>query len=245
MDTLCRLFARGYLGPNSTLADVHVVNAKAASAVGNSLATSDSCPTFNDVSGGDYVDKWDSIYLPPIVKRLSKLIEGNLTLDASDLSLFPYLCGFESQITRKISPFCGVFQPEEILQYEYRQDLRYYYGTGKKTRLHRQACISGSSFPNLTITGAGAFKNSSVMFPVVQGVVDLLSGGPGVVAKAADGQTKTLPRLIVSFTHDNQINELASLLGVFDGQKPLPADRMDSDRVSIPSNPHLSRRAAQ
>ena len=83
------------------------------------------------------------------------------------------------------------------------------------------------------------------MFPVVQGVVDLLSGGPGVVAKAADGQTKTLPRLIVSFTHDNQINELASLLGVFDGQKPLPADRMDSDRVSIPSNPHLSRRAAQ
>lgn len=128
----CRLFARGYLGPNSTLADVHAVNAKDASAVGNSLATSDSCPTFKDVSGGDYVDKWDSIYLPPIVKRLSKLIEGNLTLDASDLSLFPYLCGFETQITRRVSPFCGVFRPDEILQYEYRQDLRYYYGTGKK-----------------------------------------------------------------------------------------------------------------
>jgi acid phosphatase len=131
-----RLFARGYLGPNSTLADVHVVNAKDASAVGNSLATSDSCPAFKDVSGGDYVDEWDSIYLPPIVKRLNRLIDGNLTLDASDLSLFPYLCGFESQITRRVSAFCGVFRPDEILQYEYRQDLRYYYGTGKKSGFH-------------------------------------------------------------------------------------------------------------
>jgi acid phosphatase len=131
-----RLFARGYLGPNSTLADVHVVNAKDASAVGNSLATSDSCPTFKDVSGGEYVDEWDSIYLPPIVKRLNRLIDGNLTLDASDLSLFPYLCGFESQITRRVSAFCGVFRPDEILQYEYRQDLRYYYGTGKKSGFH-------------------------------------------------------------------------------------------------------------
>lgn len=74
------------------------------------------------------------------------------------------------------------------------------------------------------------------MFPVLQGVVDLLSAGPGGFAKTSDGQSKPLPPLIVAFTHDNQINELASLLGVFDGQKPLPADRIDPDRVSIPSH---------
>jgi acid phosphatase len=59
------------------------------------------------------------------------LIRGNLTLTDSQVSIFPYLCGFESHITGSVSPFCGIFTKKEIQQYEYRQDLRYYYGTGK------------------------------------------------------------------------------------------------------------------
>lgn len=70
----------------------------------------------------------------------------------------------------------------------------------------------------------------TVMMPVLQGIVDLLQEGPGVTANTTDGTTE-LPRLIVAFTHDNQINELASVLGVFDEQKALAADKMDKDRV--------------
>ncbi|KAJ9245274.1 hypothetical protein DTO169E5_1141 [Paecilomyces variotii] len=203
-----RLFARGYLGPNSSYGDIYVVNADTASAIGNSLATSDSCPNFHDSSGGTYASTWDSIYLPPITKRLNNLLKGNLTFSDSDVSNFPYLCGFESQITGSRSPWCDVLENEEILQYEYRQDLRYYYGTGP-----------------------GAEKNMTVMMPVLQGVVDLLQKGPNTTAVSGDNGTITLPQLIVAFTHDNQINELASILGVFDHQVPLSWTRIDWDRV--------------
>ncbi|KAL2869188.1 putative histidine acid phosphatase [Aspergillus lucknowensis] len=206
-----RLFARGYLGPNSSFADIYAINVDAVGAAGNSLATSDQCPNFEDASGGDYAATWDSIYLPPITKRLNRLIRGNLTLTDSQVSIFPYLCGFETQITGKASPFCNIFTKEEILQYEYRQDLRYYYGTG-----------------------AGAGKNMTVMYPVLQGIVNLLKEGPEATAETTGG-TEKLPPLIMAFTHDNQINELASLLGVFDRQKPLSARRIDHDRIYVSS----------
>ncbi|KAL2827532.1 histidine phosphatase superfamily [Aspergillus cavernicola] len=206
-----RLFARGYLGPNSSFADIYVINADATGAAGNSLATSDQCPNFKDASGGDYGTTWDSIYLPPITKRLNALIRGNLTLTDSQVSIFPYLCGFETQITGSTSPFCEIFTKKEILQYEYRQDLRYYYGTG-----------------------AGAGKNMTVMYPVLQGIVDLLKDGPEATTETSNG-TEKLPPLIMAFTHDNQINELASLLGVFDKQKPLSAKRIDSNRIYVSS----------
>lgn len=179
--------------------------------MGNSLATSDSCPTFADSSGSGYADVYDNIYLPPIATRLNALLKGNLNLTASDVSNFPYLCGFESQILRRISPFCAVFTEQETLQYEYRQDLRYWYGTG-----------------------LGAYKNASVQLPLLQGVVDLLSSGPKTsVAGSANGDN-TLGPLTVAFTHDNQINELVSILGVFDQQKALPSTSRDSSRVSAP-----------
>lgn len=89
------------------------------------------CPNFKDTSGGTYASTWDKIYLPPITKRLNKKISGNLTLTDDQVSIFPYLCGFETQITGSRSPWCDVFTPNEILQYEHRQDLRYYYGTGE------------------------------------------------------------------------------------------------------------------
>ncbi|OJJ62518.1 hypothetical protein ASPSYDRAFT_649305 [Aspergillus sydowii CBS 593.65] len=207
-----RLFARGYLGPNSTFANIHAIDSKATGAAGNSLATSDQCPNFEDASGGDYSTTWDSIYLPPITKRLNKLIHGNLTLTDSQVSIFPYLCGFESQITGSISPFCDIFTEKEILEYEYRQDLRYYYGTG-----------------------AGAGKNMTVQYPVLQGIVNLLKEGPDATTESSNGSEK-LPPLIVAFTHDNQINELASILGVFDNQQPLSAKKVDNDRVFVSSH---------
>ncbi|KAF7593111.1 hypothetical protein BBP40_012056 [Aspergillus hancockii] len=211
-DLRFRLFSRGYLGPNSSYGDVYVVNSKASDAVGNSLATSDQCPYFKDASGGESSSEWQKTYLPPITKRLNGKLSGNLTLTDDQVSLFPYLCGFETQITGRVSPWCDVFTKEEILEYEYAQDLRYYYGTGP-----------------------GVGKNMTVMLPVLQGVVNLLKEGPSVTAEKGN-DTIQLPPLVVAFTHDNQINELASILGVFDEQKPLMSNKRDDDRIYVSSN---------
>ncbi|KIX07340.1 uncharacterized protein Z518_01993 [Rhinocladiella mackenziei CBS 650.93] len=209
-----RLFTRGYIGPNATsLGRVYPILATDPSVVGNSLATSDACTTFEDSSGSDYTNVWDDIYLPPIAARLNKLIRGSLNLTASDVSNFPYLCGFESQIMRSVSPFCDVFTEEEIMQYEYRQDLRYWYGTGP-----------------------GALNNASVMLPVIQGVVDILTSGPETQVKGStDDGTGELGPLAVAFTHDNQINELVSCLGIFDNQPALSAQSMNESRIYVSS----------
>jgi acid phosphatase len=74
----------------------------------------------------------------------------------------------------------------------------------------------------------------TVQFPVLQGIVNLLKEGPNATTETSSGSEK-LPPLIVAFTHDNQINELASILGVFDNQEPLSAQRIDRDRVSLTS----------
>ncbi|KAG8627886.1 hypothetical protein KVT40_003759 [Elsinoe batatas] len=118
-----RLFGRGYLGPNSSLADIHVVTASQPSALGNSLATSDQCPTFKDTSGSPKTTAWDAEYLPKIIGRLNRMIEGGFELNATDVPKLPYLCGYETQITGRRSPWCDVFKESEILDYEYRQDI--------------------------------------------------------------------------------------------------------------------------
>jgi len=118
------------MGPNSTLGDVYVLKSSDPRAVANSLAPSDLCPNYHDNSAGDLGTEWNSIYLPSISRRLNKLIDGDLNLTDSDVSNFPYLCGFETRITGSKSPFCDVFTKPETLRYEYAQALRYYYGNG-------------------------------------------------------------------------------------------------------------------
>jgi acid phosphatase len=205
------LFARGYIGPNATdVGSVYAILASDWSASGNSLATTDTCPAYDDDSGSEQTTEWSSIYLPPIVRRLQKLITGNLKLTTSDVSNFPYLCGFETQIARERSPFCDVFSRKETLQYEYQQDLRYWYGTGP-----------------------GSYNNKSVILPVIQGVVDILRSGPDTPVIEQNGEEGVLGPLTVAFTHDNQINQMVSSLGIFDVQPPLPSDQMNNSRVRI------------
>lgn len=200
-------FVRGFLGTTATtLGMVISVDSKASSAVlGNSLSPSDLCPAFVDGNGGTPATIWDSIYLPPITKRLNKLIKGNLTFLDSDTTIFPYLCGFESQITGSLSPWCSTFTNAELKQYEYRQDLRYYYGTG----------------PGVSLA-------STMMLPFLKSLVGLLQEGPGVQGKFSNGSAYTLNNLIVAFANDGQLNELATATGVFDDQPVMLGTKIPS-----------------
>jgi acid phosphatase len=209
------MFVRGFLGTNSdTLGTVITVNSTGSSeALGDSLSPSDLCPAFADGNGGTYATTWDSIYLPPITARLNTLLTGNLTFTDSDVSNFPYLCGFESQITGYLSPWCGVFTDEELKNYEYRQDLRYYYGTGPGTGLA-----------------------STMMLPFLNNLVQLLAQGPGITGTYPNGSTFTLPDLIMAFANDGQLTEFSAAVGVFDNQTPLSGTAIPADWLYIASH---------
>ena len=124
-------YARAFGGPNATTTGkIVILNSTYPLSGGNTLATSDNCPSYIDNSGGNYTSTWAGIYIPQIKARISKYITGNFTFANSEVALIGYLCGFETQILGRRSQFCDVFTEEEMRDYEYAQDLRYWYGTG-------------------------------------------------------------------------------------------------------------------
>jgi hypothetical protein len=203
-----RLFAQGFVGPNATdLTTIYALNASDPASWGNTLAPSDLCKAYNDAGGGPAKDLWDSMYLPPIVARLNAKIQDDLSLTTSQVDQIPYLCGFETQITGRRSPFCDIFTDEEILQYEYAQDLRYWYGTGLGSDIEKYQ-----------------------MLPVVDMTVQRFVDGPNATYKAGNG-TFVPPKIMANFANDGQINQLAAAIGVFDNQQQLPGNMSLPNRI--------------
>ncbi|KAF2158421.1 hypothetical protein M409DRAFT_71657 [Zasmidium cellare ATCC 36951] len=204
-----RLFARGYLGPNATTAgEIYSIESKDPRSIANSLAPSDLCPNYEDNGGGASGTTWAEIYLPPIVNRINTLLHG-LHFNSSDVNIFPYLCGFETQIAGKRSPWCDVFTDDEILQYEYAQDLRYWYGTGLGTDLEK-----------------------NMMLPFLTALVQRFVDGPNATYPSNTSSSSFHPNpLIATFTNDGQVNQLAAALGVFDNEAQLPATHIPHNRL--------------
>ncbi|CAO2651363.1 Nn.00g039330.m01.CDS01 [Neocucurbitaria sp. VM-36] len=196
-----RLFAQGFLGPNSTeLATIYALNSSDPSSWMNSLATSDLCKAYDDEGGSPYKDEWDAIYLPPIRSRINAMIHGDFNFTQWDISIIPYLCGFETQITGRRSPFCDVYTEEEILQYEYAQDLRYWYGNGLGTDIEKYQ-----------------------MLPIVDMVAQRFVDGPNATY-AVGNSTFVPPKIMAAFSNDGQINQIIAALGVFDNEPQLPGN---------------------
>ncbi|KAM5349420.1 hypothetical protein ACJ41O_005925 [Fusarium nematophilum] len=203
-----KLFVHGFLGTNSSLGTVVSVTGRGMPAhLGDTLAPGDMCPAFKDDSSKQQ-EAWRSIWLPPFKKRLSQYIDGELELDDAHWQDFPYVCGFESQITGRLSPFCDTFTQEELEQYEYQQDLRYYYGVGP-----------------------GADVASKMMTPFLNALIQRFVDGPDAKGRDFDGNTFKLPKLLMNFLNDGQLNQLVVASGVFDKQKALPLDRIPEDRL--------------
>lgn len=210
-----KFFIQGYLG--FTAAEfgsvISVTSTEYTGNIGNSLSPSDQCPNFYDSSGGDYATEWADVYLPPIQERLQALIKGNFTFETNDISQMPYICGFHSQMFGTLSPWCNVFTDYELQQYEYAQDIRYYYGLGPGTVLEQ-----------------------TMMMPFLNSLVGLLNHGPGINGTAANGSTFTLPNLLVTFINDGQLVELITASGVFDNETALSGTEMNKDRHFIASH---------
>lgn len=203
-----RLFAQGFLGPNATeLATIYALNSSDPTSWMNSLATSDLCKAYSDNGGSPYKDEWDAIYLPPIRARLNARIHGSFNFTQAEVGIVPYLCGFETQITGRRSAFCDVFTDNEILQYEYSQDLRYWYGTGLGTDIEKHQ-----------------------MLPVIDMVVQRFVDGPNATYHSGNS-TFVPPKVMAAFSNDGQINQIIAALGVFDQEPALPANRILPNRT--------------
>jgi acid phosphatase len=207
-----RYFAQGFVGSDATnLTTILALNASDPAAWMNSLAPSDLCKAYKDEEGSPYKDVWDAIYVPPIQARLNGLVQG-FNFTAGDVQQIPYLCGFETQITESRSPFCDLLTEDEILGYEYSQDLRYWYGNGL-----------GSDIEKLQ------------MLPVLDMVAQRFVDGPNAVYQ--NGNTTFVPpKVIASFTNDGQINQLIAALGIFDEEPQLPGN------MSLPNRKFRSSR---
>lgn len=121
--------------------------------------------------------------------------------------------GFESQITGQLSPWCGVFTDDELQQYEYANDIRYYYGLGPGTDLEKK-----------------------MMTPYLNAMVGLLEQGPGTTGTAADGRNFTLPGLLTTFLNDGQLAELVTASGVFDDEPVLSGREVNPNRLFVASH---------
>jgi acid phosphatase len=209
-----RAFVQGFLGfQDSAKGSVISVTAKGfPEAMGNSLAPADMCPTFRDGNGLDFKTTWDNIYLPPIRERLQAMLSGDLVLNNGDVEQMAYLCGFESHITGRLSEYCGVLNDEELKDYQYGNDLRYYYGRG----------------PGVEVA-------PKMMMPFLDAVVKLFTRGPGLIGKREDGSSFNVPDLLMSFLNDGQLTELLSATGVMDTQAPLSGTSRDDDRLWVGS----------
>jgi acid phosphatase len=123
-------YSHAFGGPNATrIGTVVNINASSPDSGGNSLATSDNCPLYDDNSGAPENAIFEALFVPSIQTRLSQFIIGNFSFSESEILLIPVLCGFETMITGT-SHFCDILTDDEIRNYEYTQDLRYWYGTG-------------------------------------------------------------------------------------------------------------------
>lgn len=64
---------------------------------------------------------WGSVYLPPIAKRLNKILpSANLTTD--DVHGALYACAYDLA-AHGVSPWCGAFEHSELEAFEYELDL--------------------------------------------------------------------------------------------------------------------------
>jgi acid phosphatase len=201
-----RLWAQGFVGPNATdLTTIYALNASDPRSWMNSLGSSDLCKAYSDNGGSPYTGMWEAIYLPPILSRINAKLQG-LNLTTGDMQNFAYLCGFETQITGRRSPFCDTLTEDEFLQYEYAQDLRYWYGTGLGSDIEKYQ-----------------------MLPIVEMVAQRFVDGPDMVYNNGN-RTFVPPKIMANFANDGQINQLIAALGIFDNEPQLNPNRSMPER---------------
>ncbi|KAI0749453.1 phosphoglycerate mutase-like protein [Daedaleopsis nitida] len=115
-------FAQGYFGRQWAALNSTMFSVIAEDSVTPSWITPmNTCKNWQYAYGNNATIEWGSRYLPPIAKRLNKLLPGvNLTTDNVHGALFA--CAYDLA-AHGVSPWCDVFSQSEIEDFEYELDL--------------------------------------------------------------------------------------------------------------------------
>lgn len=176
----------------------------------NNTLSHNLCTNFeNSETGHDAQATWSNIFVPPIQERLNKNLPGaNLSIIQTIYMMD--LCPFETLIDANetsLSPFCKLFTVDEFEQYSYYETLDKYYGHG-----------SGSA---LGPTQGVGWVNELIARLTNSPVIDHTS-----VNHTLDDSNVTFPlgrRAYADFSHDNDMAQIYSALGLFNVSKSEPA----------------------
>jgi acid phosphatase len=96
----------------------------------DSLTPYKGCPKYSSSFGSKQSGEFQKVYTAPIIERFRNLAPA-INWTANDITGMQQLCGYETVI-RGDSPFCSLelFSADEWLQFEYMNDIQYFYNTG-------------------------------------------------------------------------------------------------------------------
>ncbi|RDX50864.1 phosphoglycerate mutase-like protein [Lentinus brumalis] len=114
----------GGLGNNATLVVVNEGEEDSA----NSLTPHISCPAFDASMGSVQSGAWVDKYTASLIARFNQVAPGFNFTD-TDIYGMQELCGYDAVI-RNSTEFCNAFTAEEWLDFEYANDLMYFYSIG-------------------------------------------------------------------------------------------------------------------
>ena len=86
------------------------------------VTSQETCPKWDYNSGQTLVDAWGAVYLPPIAKRVNRILKPAVELTSDDVHGALYACAYELAAFGNTT-WCEVFENNEILEFEYELDL--------------------------------------------------------------------------------------------------------------------------
>lgn len=161
-------WVRGYLGqgdylasPDLNRATIFFMPDSVNTTGADSLTASAACPAYTGNRGTNASAAFRATYQSGIAKRLNQFLDG-LELNATDIGVMQDLCGF-SFVINGDRRFCDIFEgivllgpqvhsrvprssvtvEHEWLDYEYADDLNYYYGYDLLRMVY--ACVINAS----------------------------------------------------------------------------------------------------
>ncbi|KAI0741318.1 phosphoglycerate mutase-like protein [Daedaleopsis nitida] len=116
-----------FIGGLGSSASLVVVN-EGENDSANSLTPHVSCPAFDAAMGSVQSGAWVEKYTAPLIARFNKAAPG-FNFTETDIVGMQQLCGYDDVI-RNRTDFCNVFTADEWLDFEYANDLMYFYSIG-------------------------------------------------------------------------------------------------------------------
>ncbi|KAG1875199.1 phosphoglycerate mutase-like protein [Suillus tomentosus] len=115
-----RWFALGFFGLDPDVRIV-TVNNKDDPVSWITPAPGPACPKFNYSFGQQATRTWSKHYLPVITDRLNMLLPG-VGFTEDDIHGALFACAYDLA-SLGASPWCGVFRPDELVNFEYERDI--------------------------------------------------------------------------------------------------------------------------